>query len=310
MDVSFALGPAPAVPGAITFGNFDGVHLGHRALVRRLRALAAMAGGPATIVTFEPHPLRVLRPDVAPPALDSLPSRLRRLDEAGADAVIVLPFDEAMSRQPPRWFANTVLLPRARTILIGYDARFGHRGAGDVSLLRRHAADRGASVELFEAVKARGGVVSSSRIRALLEAGHVDAAAALLGRPFSLRADVVAGDRLGRTIGFPTANLGATDQVRPAAGVYAGTLVVGHDRLPAVCNLGTRPTVAGSAWRAEAHVLDFDGDLYGREVGLELFARIRGEQRFNGLDALRAQIARDCEQARALHAGQAVAHQL
>ena len=311
MHVSFGLGPAPAVHGAATFGNFDGVHLGHRALVAELRARARELGGPALVVTFEPHPLRVLRPDHAPPALDDLDARLQLLEQAGVDAALVLRFDRALSRKPARWFADTVLFSRARVVLAGYDARFGAGGHGDVQLLRRVAAERGGRVELFDALQMDGGVVSSSRIRNLVEAGGVAQAAALLGRPFALRAPIVHGDHLGRTLGFPTANLAVPHMrdrqlVRPAAGVYAARLLVGAKglagslSLPAVCNLGERPTVGGKEWRVEAHALDWSGDLYGRLATLELLARIRPERRFPGLEALKAQIELDCAAARAL----------
>jgi len=296
---------SPQPRGAVTFGNFDGVHLGHRALITTLRSAAARSSGPAVVVTFDPHPLHTLAPDRAPPAIDTLDGRLDWLAKAGVDRTAVLRFDESMRDRSAHWFAENVLFACGpATVVAGYDASFGRGGGGDIDLLRGLGVDRGITVEGFDAVVAEGDVVSSSRIRALVSSGDIATAARLLDRPFALRGPVVRGDALGRTIGFPTANIDASSQVRPANGVYAARLVVdgvGHD---AVCNIGVRPTVSdGLQWRTEAFIFDFDADIYGQHVSLQLIARLRGERRFDGIDALKAQIARDCEAARKVMAG-------
>jgi riboflavin kinase / FMN adenylyltransferase len=290
-------------PGAVAFGNFDGVHLGHRALLRKLRDAARAIDGQSVVITFDPHPLTVLDPPRAPQPIDTLRGRLLHLDEAGVDRVIVLGFDAELRDRSAHWFATEVLCRggSAGLIVAGYDCRFGRGGDGDIELLRTVAAEHSARVELFRAISSDGAVVSSSRIRTLVAAGKVADAAQLLARPFALRGSVARGDAIGRTIGFPTANVEAPEQIQPGAGVYAVRLHVDGQMLPAVCNAGVRPTVTeGEQWRVEAHCLDFDGDLYGAEVSLEFITRIRHERRFAGLDALKEQIARDCRTAREL----------
>lgn len=291
----------PTRPGAVAFGNFDGVHRGHRAIIDRLRANAAADGGLATVVTFDPHPLSLLAPQRAPAAIDTLAGRLSRLDDAGAQAVIVMKFDDELRDRSAAWFAREVLCraSAASVVTAGYDCRFGRGGEGDFELLRVIAAEEGARVELFDAVRAGNEIISSSKIRQLIAAGDVELAAQWLGRPFALRGQVVRGDALGRTIGFPTANVSAPFQLQPAAGVYAAWLRLGARKIEAVCNAGVRPTVdAGTQWRVEAHCFDFDEDIYDAEVSLELVARLRDERRFDGLDALKSQIANDCRRAK------------
>ncbi len=289
---------------ALAFGNFDGVHVGHRMLIDQLRAAAAPEGLEVTVVTFSPHPLALLRPERVPSALDSLAGRVAWLKRCGVDRVVVLRFDDALRETSPTDFADRVIFGAlsARVVIASDDSRFGSRGAGDIGLLRQRADAHGARVLRCPSVSWGGEVVSSSRIRRLVSAGEIGIANTLLSRPFALRGEVVHGDAKGRTIGFPTANIhpdqGAPAQVRPTAGVYAGRLCVDGVVHDAVCNLGVRPTVSGRAWRVEAHVLDWSGDLYGKRVDLELVARLRGERRFDGLPALAAQIAKDCDAAR------------
>lgn len=270
-------------------------------LIDQLRAVAAPAGLAVTVVTFDPHPLTLLRPDRAPLALDTLDGRRRWLRAAGVERVEVLTFDRAFAARSAQWFADEVLFKRygAQVVIASDDSRFGAGGQGDIALLRQRAAAHGARVLRCPAISRGGEVVSSSRIRRLIAAGELGLANALLGRPFALRGEVVHGDARGRTLGFPTANVAIGGQVRPSPGVYAGHLEVDGARHPAVCNLGVRPTVDGAAYRVEAHLLDWQGDLYGAQVSLHLHARLRGERRFDGLQALSAQIQRDCVAARA-----------
>lgn len=269
-------------------------------LVDQLRAAAAPDGLAVRVLTFHPHPLTLLRPELAPRALDTLEGRKHWLQTIGVDHVDVLAFNDELRSQSPEWFVEEVLFNRlgARVVIASDDSRFGHRGAGDITLLRACAARHDVRVLRCPAVSRGGDRVSSSRIRRLVAGGEIDAANQLLSRPYALHGEVVHGDARGRTIGFPTANLSVGPQVRPAAGVYAGRLEVDGQRLDAVCNLGVRPTVNGVDYRVEAHVLDWSGDLYGKAVTLHLHARIRGEQRFSDISALSAQIALDCTAAR------------
>ena len=285
----------------MAFGNFDGVHLGHQALLAALRQLADNLGGLAIVVTLHPHPLLLLRPDRAPQAVDSLDGRLAQLAHFGVNATLVLPFDAALAARSAHWFAETVLFDglSAGALVTGHDTRFGHGGAGDGQLLHQLAQPRGITVVGCAPVLWQDEVVSSSRVRKTVAAGDVATAAALLGRPWALQGQVVHGDHRGRTIGFATANIAAPDQVMPAHGVYAGWLLRdGHPPLQAVTNVGVRPTFGGQHVQVEAHCLDFEGDLYDQTVRLQFVARLRDEQRFAGKDALVAQIANDVLAAR------------
>jgi riboflavin kinase/FMN adenylyltransferase len=231
--------------------------------------------------------------------VDTLRGRLAWLERYGAERVLVLRFDAELAARPAEWFAREVLFGAlgAGVLVAGEDARFGHRGEGDLALLRRCAGEAGATVQLFDQVANGDAPISSSRIRQLVAAGDVRSAAALLGRPFCLHGKVVHGDARGGTIGFSTANLDAPDQVQPAAGVYASRLQIDGQLLDGVTNAGRRPTVGGQDWRVETHVPGWSGDLYDREVSLHLIAYIRPEVRFEGVQELKAQIGRDSAQA-------------
>lgn len=285
---------------AVAFGNFDGVHLGHRALLAQLVAHAKSLAGPAIAITFDPHPLAVLRPDRTPLAVDTLDARLRLLRDQGVDRTLVLCFNAAFASQSADWFARTVLrdILGARAITVGPDTRFGQGGGGDVALLREVMVECHGIVDIFDGVELGGALVSSSRVRTAVQAGDVALAARLLDRPFTLRGTVVHGDARGRQIGFPTANLQPENQVIPRNGVYACRVAIDGVTCNAVANLGVRPTFEGHTLRIEAHVLDFDGDLYGRSLELAFVARLRDEQRFDGVPALVAQLARDVAAAR------------
>ncbi|MCB9672032.1 MAG: riboflavin biosynthesis protein RibF [Alphaproteobacteria bacterium] len=278
--------------GVVTIGNFDGVHLGHRALLDRARALDR---GPVLAYTFHPAPRDVLRPDNGIQRIQRLEDRVATLLEAGADTVVVEPFDLAFAALSPEDFAHGILRDRLRAtaVVVGWDFRFGRGRQGTAEGLAELLE---VPVEQVAAVEHGGEPVSSSRIRELLLAGDVAAAAVLLARPHAIVGTVVRGDARGRELGFPTANLDVTTPLVPADGVYAVTC----DGRPAVANLGARPTFAGASRSVEVHVLDFDGDLYGREVTVAFHARIRGERAFAGRDALVARIAEDIAEARVL----------
>jgi riboflavin kinase/FMN adenylyltransferase len=290
------------MPSAVAFGNFDGVHLGHRALLGAVRRAADRLGGPACVVTFDPHPLQLLRPQAAPLAVDSLQGRLDQFADCGVDVAVVLAFDATLAAQPPEWFAQTALFGAlaARAVVVGPDTRYGQGGRGDLQLLQRYGHAVGAQVEVCPPALHEGQVVSSTRVRAAIAGGDVALARALLGRTWSLHGPIVHGDHRGRALGFPTANLESPLQQQPAAGVYATRLELpGGRSFAAVTHCGTRPTFAGVRWQVESHLPGFDGDLYGQTVRLQFVQRLRGELRFEGPDALRAQIGRDIAAARA-----------
>jgi riboflavin kinase/FMN adenylyltransferase len=294
--------PSPAV----TVGNFDGVHRGHQALVSAVVARARETGGVSVVLTFEPHPARVLGPDRAPAALTTLAQKEELLALLGVDRLAVLPFDDGVAKLPPEAFARQVLHGAlgARHVVVGESFRFGHRREGDARTLEALGEGLGFSVRALPPVLAQGSPVSSSRVRDDLARGDARTASALLGRPYFVDAPVVRGDGRGRTIGVPTANLLPENEILPARGVYAARCRVGAAAWhPAVANLGQRPTFGGEHPTVEAHLIDFDGDLYGARVRLEFHDRLRGEQRFDGVPALVARIREDVAQARALLSG-------
>ena len=297
---SSAWTPSPA-GSAVAIGNFDGVHLGHREVLARLGAHAARLGAPSVVYTFDPAPTAVVAPSRHQPRILTLPDRIRYLGAAGVDVVVVEPFTRAYAGHPARWFAEEVLGRRlgARVVVVGYDFRFGMDRRGDAQFLR--ATVPAMEVDEVGAVALGGEAASSSRIRKLVAAGDVVGAATLLGRPHRLRGTVVEGDQRGRTIGFPTANLDNEVELLPGDGVYAVLASVdGGPPAPGVMNIGMRPTFAGAVRRIEVHLLDGAGDLYGHELAVDLVARLRGEVRFDGVEALVDQIRRDITAARAV----------
>lgn len=295
-------------PAAATLGVFDGVHLGHRGLLDRTHAEAARLGGESIVFTFDPHPAAVLAPDRRPPLLSTIDERRRWILAAGIDRVEVLTFDQAMAGLMPEEFVDQFLLQRAAVahLVIGHDFALGHGRVGDADRLTAIGAARGFGVTRLSAVRQDGEVVSSSRIRAAIRAGDLDRAAALLGRRYSLSGPVVTGAGRGRGLGFPTANVRvAPEKLLPPFGVYAVRVDPGGDgpaagRHPGVMNHGRRPTFQGEEPSTEVHLLDFEGDLVGRTLTVELVARLRGERRFPGPEALAAQIGADVAAARKL----------
>jgi riboflavin kinase/FMN adenylyltransferase len=298
--------PADLGPTVATVGMFDGVHRGHRALLDRVAAEAAARGVPAAAVTFDRHPLTVLRPGSEPPLLTTLDRRVELLGQAGMAVVLVLEFTRELSEVTAEAFADQVLFDSlaARAVVVGENFRFGHKAAGDPALLAELGRPRGVEVVAVPLRAAGDQPVSSTRIRADLAAGDVAAAAALLGRPHTVEGVVVVGDRRGRPLlGLPTAHLDTPPAgiALPADGVYAGHLTDQADGLarPAAVSVGTNPQF-GTDRRVEAHVLDFDGDLYGHQVSVSFSARLRGQAVFAGTDELSAQIRADIDQARRL----------
>lgn len=299
---------APPARCVLTVGTFDGLHHGHLALMRTVVEHARALDGHAVVYTFEPHPRKVLGGADSPGLLTTLEQKLEVIASCGVDMTVIERFTPELAKTPPELFVRDILWARFRPaeIYVGYDFRFGRHREGSMALLVDLGPELGFRATLLPEVKVGGAPVSSTVIRRLLAAGNVEEAAVLLGRPYALRGRVAAGDRRGRTLGFPTANLEAENEVLPEPGVYAGHMRFLDEGDPArgavlraVTNLGRRPTF-GDALRlvAEAHLLDFTGDLYGRRVDLTFVSRIRPERRFEGAEALRAQIARDVEEGR------------
>lgn len=291
-----------AVPpgGAATLGVFDGVHLGHQAILARVRALADEVGGPAVVLTFAEHPVVVIR-GLQPRLITSLPHRLRRFEEAGVDHCVVLPFDEEVRRLEAESFALRLFVEvlELRALALGPDARIGRDRQGDVTFLRSFCERHGIRFDVVDDLQRDGHRVSSTRIRTAIADGDLARAARMLGRPVSMLGTVAHGDGRGRTIGFPTANLDLHHEIRPPPGVYAVRAHVDGEVLPAVANVGVRPTFGPDGdLRVEVHVLDRQLDLYGQDLEIELVDRVRDELRFDSREALVAQIHRDVEAAR------------
>jgi riboflavin kinase/FMN adenylyltransferase len=291
-------------PSVVTPGNHDGVHLGHRALVDAAKRTADAHGWETLAMCFDPHPTAVLAPERAPLLITSMERRVEILRGAGCDDVVVLPFNDEFARTTPGRFVERVLLDacHAKAVVVGPDFHFGHKRSGNVGTLRQWGKREGFTVELVEPVMFKGESVSSTRIRRILsEDGNVEDAALMMARLHEISGRVIAGDRRGRQIGFPTANLEVEMLQRPKDGVYAVVARILDDpdapRLDGVANLGERPTFeAGHA--VEVHLLGFDGDLYGKRMRIGFAARLRGEMKFDGPQALRRQIERDCDQAK------------
>ena len=288
--------------GVVALGNFDGFHRGHQAVVGAVLARARAEGRPALVATFDPHPAQLFRPDAPPFALTRIDQRLDLFEGFGIDATVVLPFDRALAAETAEGFARSWLADRigAAAVFSGGDFTFGIKRSGDVAALRELGSAHGFDAAVVEAVSDAGGTISSTRIRALLQGGDPAGAAALLTRPYTIRGVVEHGNKLGRTLGFPTANLDMGPYLRPAYGVYAvrvrragGTI---HD---GVANLGVRPMIEPPKELLEAWLFDFDGDLYGETLDVELIAFLRAEAKLDGLDALKAQVAKDAAAARA-----------
>jgi len=287
--------------GIVALGNFDGFHKGHQAVVGRAVTRAQAEGRPALVATFDPHPVRHFKPDVPPFRLTTLDQRERLFGAAGADAMLVFHFDAELAAVTAADFVTDYLVRRvgAAGVVTGEDFTFGKGRGGDVEVLKLLGKANRLSVDSVAPVAEEGEPVSSSRIREALEAGDCDTAARLLTRPFAIEGEVEHGDERGRTLGYPTANIALGPYLRPRFGVYAvrGRLADGR-MLDGVANLGTRPMFDPPKELLEPWFFDFDADLYGQKLEVELVSFIRDEARFDGLDALKAQIAADAEVAR------------
>jgi riboflavin kinase / FMN adenylyltransferase len=292
--------PAGFRSGAVTVGNFDGVHRGHARIIERLIALARRADGPAVVFTFDPHPARILRPEQAPLPLTWTNRKAMLLAELGVDCVVAYPTDEALLGLTDRQFFDSIIRKKiaAAAIVEGPNFFFGRNRTGDVKVLGRLAAEAHITLEVVEPLAVEGEIVSSSRIRTLLAAGEVEPARRLLVRPYRIRGMVTHGAGRGAKLGFPTANLAAIDTLLPAAGVYAGAAFPGGDRWPAAIHIGSNPTFGEQQLKVEVHLIGFDGQLYGEPLEVEFLSRLRGVLAFNGVDELKRQLDQDVRAAR------------
>jgi riboflavin kinase/FMN adenylyltransferase len=287
----------------LALGNFDGVHRGHRKILERVRRVADERGATSVVMTFDPHPPRVVRPDKAPPLLMTKSQKLEAIEQAGVHGAAIVRFTPEMSRWEPEMFVRTVLVDwlHVAEVWVGANFLFGHDRTGNFTLLRVLGSRYGFRAEKIDPVRYKEFVVSSTRVRRLVSEGRVDEAGALLGHAYSLDGTVVRGDQRGRTIGFPTANLCTENELLPPHGVYATTIRIRDIVHASVTNIGVRPTVDNSGRTTiETHIFKFDRDVYGAPVRLGFVQRIRDERAFETLEQLQAQIAADCTRARVL----------
>jgi len=292
-------------------GNFDGVHRGHQKILDRVKRQADEGGGVPVIVTFDPHPPRVVRPDKAPPLLMTLDQKLETFERAGVHRVAVVNFTPDLARWEPEVFVDTVLVDwlRVAEVWVGANFVFGRERTGTFTLLKALGEDRGFRAENIDPVRYKDFVVSSTRIRHLIGEGRVDESAALLGHHYWVDGVVVHGRKLGRTLGYPTANLDTVNELLPANGIYATVAIVNDVQHAAVTSIGVRPTIASDQGQdgagspsvtVETYLLDTSLELYGKPMRLAFVQWLRQEEQFDSLDALTAQIARDCEAGRRL----------
>ena len=287
----------------LALGNFDGLHRGHATILARVRERAAELGVTAGVLTFDPHPPRIVRPEKAPPLLMTKAQKLAALAEAGIDGAAVVRFTPEISRWDPEEFVHAVLVDwlHVREVWVGSNFLFGRDRSGNFSRLRALGGRYGFFVDKIDPVRYKEFVVSSTRIRRLIDDGNVDEAGALLGHHYVVDGVVVTGAQRGRSQGFPTANLQTENEVIPPNGVYATTLTVDGDIHPSITNIGVRPTFETAGQRViETHVFDYGGDLYGAQVVLSFVRRLRDERSFADADALRRQIEHDCQSVRDL----------
>lgn len=288
----------------VTIGTFDGVHLGHQQIIRQTVADARQRDGIALVVTFDSHPASVVAPQRAPGLIQTVAQKLRVISSLGPDALLLLHFDRAFSEQTGEQFIRSLVrdLGTMSSICVGHNFVFGHNRTGDVALLKRLGEELQFSVNSIAPVSLDGLPVSSTRIREAIRAGNLEAAGRMLGRAFTLAGRVVQGDGIGRQLGFPTANLDVAGLVLPPNGVYAAHAQVGNERHRAVLNIGLRPTLHRKTPQltVEVHLLDFSGDLYGRQIEITFLSRLRDEEKFASTAELKAQIARDVAGARRL----------
>lgn len=282
---------------AISLGNYDGVHLGHRVILEKTIDLARNANIPSVAVTFDPVPKKILQPQTAPPLIQTLKQRLAKLESLGIEHTIVVHFSPEFAQKSPEEFVQQFLVDRLNVqyFVVGENFSFGHQKQGNLSLLKKMGASNDFEVVGIREVYKNGIRISSSQIREFIQQGRMEEAADFLGCPFALTGTIVEGEHLGGKIGIPTANLDFENEITPAKGVYVSRASIEGNNYLSVTNVGVRPTFQGKKLTVEAHLLDFSGDLYGSRMELNFFHRLRDEMRFAGVDELKSQIQRDIE---------------
>lgn len=291
--------------GAITIGNFDGVHLGHARILQRLVAKSRRLGGPAVVFTFDPHPARILRPEQAPPPLCWIERKVRLLGDLGADAVIAHSVDKAFFELDPRQFFDQIVLRKlgARAVVEGANFFFGRGRLGNIDVLAHLCDEAGVALEIVEPIRIDGELVSSSRIRGLVAQGPVEEARRMLTEPYRICGRVVQGAGRGMDLGYPTANLHGIETLLPGPGIYAGRAFVDGRAWPAAISLGPNPTFDEAVTKVEAHLIEYDGPLYGRDIEVDFLARLRDIVRFDSVGQLVAQMDRDVAATRRIVSG-------
>lgn len=299
---------APLPKPVVTLGNFDGVHIGHREIFRRIRKEARRIGGSSVVVTFQPHPLKVLKVGKDIRLINTYAEKELLLEASGIDTLIVIPFTKEFASIKPRAFIRNLLVDRigVHTLFIGYDYAFGRNREGKVPMLVSAGRELGFTVKVLEPINNGSEIYSSSAIRRLISIGDVAGAVPFLGRHFSLSGLVVPGHHRGAGIGFPTANMETEKELIPAEGVYAVRVKLGDQIFDGACNIGRNPTFGNSETSIEVHLLDFSGDLYGRELRIYFVERIRGERKFTGTEALKEAIAADVARCREILKGASI----
>ena len=281
----------------LTIGNYDGVHVGHRMIIDQVKHEAQLIGGTSMLMTFNPHPLAVVKPDALIGLISPIGLKKKLIEEAGIDVLIIVPFTEEFRRIEPEDYVKDILVGKLgiKGLIVGYDFRFGRQGKGDVGLLKKLAADYGFFFHVVEAITRDGEKIGSNRIRKMVKSGETEKAMASLGRPYLMEGQVVKGFGRGREIGFPTINIETAFELIPKEGVYSTEIETKSGRFHSVTNVGYNPTFDGKDLSIETYILDFSGDLYGQEVTLRFHKRIRDEMKFGTVDELKARIAKDVE---------------
>jgi riboflavin kinase / FMN adenylyltransferase len=285
----------------LTIGNYDGLHLGHRRIIELVRERARAISGTSMLMTFHPHPLSIMKPEKQLGLITPLSVKKRLIEETGIDVLLVLPFTDDFRLSAPEVFVKEVLLDRLgiKWLIVGYDFRFGRDGKGDTVMLKTLSEEHGFFFEVVAAITLDGEKIGSNRIRRLILDGQVDKASHFLGRPYVIEGLVTRGEGRGRVIGFPTLNLETQFDLIPKRGVYISEVDIGGKRFPSVTNVGYNPTFDGRNLSIETYILDFSEDIYGREVALHFYERLRDELKFNGVEELKERIGLDVEMARA-----------